>query len=283
MKILVHSQYEDDGLIYNHLTKTEHTDADYSPHFHDIFEVIFLKSGHVSYIVNGRKYHLRPNMLVFSRPADRHCIQPESTARYERYNILFDENILSFRIHEKIPPHINVVDFNANKAVIDLFDKMDFYCRKLSGENLRHILTNLTEELLMNITIETDSLTEYNYTQINPLVSRAIQYIDENLITLKSIEDVCSSLFITKSHLHHLFLRHLQITPKKYITAKRLALARRELYAGGKATEVCTKCGFSDYSAFFRAYKAHFGHCPSEVDSADILTDTRDFIRHYHT
>jgi len=45
----------------------------------------------------------------------------------------------------------------------------------------------------------------------------------------------------------------------------------------------CTKCGFSDYSAFFRAYKAHFGHCPSEVDSADILTDTRDFIRHYQT
>jgi AraC-like DNA-binding protein len=83
-------------------------------------------------------------------------------------------------------------------------------------------------------------------------------------LTLDGIDEICNELFITKSHLHHLFMKHLNITPKKYITSKRLAMAQREISFGAKPTDVYVKCGFSDYSTFYRAYKNQFGRPPSE-------------------
>ena len=48
--------------------------------------------------------------------------------------------------------------------------------------------------------------------------------------------------------------------------AKRIADARARIATvlGAKPTEIYTKCGFSDYSAFYRAYKNQFGYPPSE-------------------
>ena len=59
-------------------------------------------------------------------------------------------------------------------------------------------------------------------------------------------------------------MQYLHVSPKKFITAKRLAMAQREICAGGKPTEVCFRCGFRDYSAFWRAYTAFFGCKPSD-------------------
>jgi AraC-like DNA-binding protein len=140
------------------------------------------------------------------------------------------------------------------------------------------MMKNLIEEIFYNIIIEVSSSGQRSYEHTNPIVSRAISYIDENLLTLSGIEEICNELYITKSHLHHLFKKYLKITPKKYITAKRLALAQREIYAGKKATDVCLKCGFSDYSAFFRAYKNHFGRCPTDSVNVKYMPDLKENI-----
>lgn len=268
MKIITYTQYEDENLIYNHLKKTEQQAWDYSPHFHDKCELIFFKSGDMSYMVDGRKYKLRENMLIISRPTDRHCLFLDSLLDYERYNILFDEKIMPFNIYEKIPKRINVVNFNANKRVIELFENMDFYCRTMPDDDFKEMLKILITEVVYNITIETAIPDKVDYTQVNSLVQKAVNYIDENLLTLHSLDDICKELFITKSHLHHLFIKHLKITPKKYITSKRLALAKREISMGTKATEAYLKCGFSDYTTFFRAYKTHFGLPPSNTEKS---------------
>ena len=288
MKVFVHSQYEDDTLVYNHSTKQDQKHKDYSPHFHDICELIFFKKGNISYITDGRKYKLSKNMLVLSRPTDRHCVCIDGNEEYERYNILFDEKLLPFNIYEKIPHDLSVIDFNKNKSVINLFDKMDFYCKNLEENDLKHVLSNLIEEVFFNIIIEINShkeldYKEIDYEQINPLVSAAVKYIDEHLLTIKNIDEICNELFITKSHLHHLFIKHLQISPKKFITAKRLAYAKREIHLGGKAIDVCVKCGFSDYSAFFRAYKNHFKYSPSDMESKEFAKiSNEDLIRRYN-
>jgi AraC-like DNA-binding protein len=41
-------------------------------------------------------------------------------------------------------------------------------------------------------------------------------------------------------------------------------MAQREISFGAKPTDVYVKCGFSDYSTFYRAYKNQFGKPPSE-------------------
>ena len=285
MEILIHSQYENGDFIYNHITKKNHSRDDYSPHFHDVYELVFVKSGAVSYIVDGRKYALCPDSLVISRPGDIHCICIEDTkCEYERYNILFSEKSLSSRVYEKIPKNVNVIDFNRGNTVKAIFSKMEYYSKALEKEELKSILPSLTEEVLFNVLIELSDSGNASYTELDSTMQRAVRYIDDNLFTITDLEEICNNVYVTKSHLHHLFIKHLKITPKKYILAKRLAFARREIHMGAKVTDLYSKCGFSDYSSFFRAYKSHFGTSPSKTDKSDVITtEKNDFRRRYNT
>lgn len=131
------------------------------------------------------------------------------------------------------------------------------------------MLTNLLQEICINVLLETKKAKETLYSQTNPIVAQAIAHIERHLLTLTGIEEICRELFITKSHLHHLFIKHLGITPKKYILSKRLAMAQRQISFGAKSTDVYLKCGFGDYSAFYRAYKSQFGYAPSEKGDAE--------------
>jgi len=275
MEIIIHSHYKDKALLYNHYTKTKQQPTDYAPHFHSGYELIFFQSGDISYTINGLKYKLQQNMLVISRPVDRHCIVLDSLQDYERYNIHFDENLLPYNISNIIPHNVNVVDFSSNQTVIDLFKKMDYYYHHLDEKDLKRILINLIDEVLTNIKIESCSGLENNnipsslsVQKVNELVDKAVTYIDINLLTIKNLDELCNELYITKSHLHHLFIKHLQITPKKYITTKKLLLARQKILGGATPSEACQICGFSDYSSFFRSYKKYFNYSPTDTQNA---------------
>jgi transcriptional regulator GlxA family with amidase domain len=98
---------------------------------------------------------------------------------------------------------------------------------------------------------------------MSPLITNAIHYINDNLCEIDGIQDVANHLFVSESYLFRLFKNELHRTPKKYILEKRLILAEKMLSQGEKPTKVCEKCGFSDYTTFYRNYMSFFGHAPS--------------------
>ena len=271
MDILNFHRYSSEKISYDHAKKTKQSRSDYRPHAHEVYELIFFKEGRVSYTVGGQRYRLSPNDLVFTRPYDIHDIQIDPGEDYDRYNILFDGALISDAVFAEIPADLHVVHFDHNPMVVQLFEKMDFYCGRLSGEVLEQTLSSLIREICVHIGLADGLARENAYTTTNTLVESALDYIEKNLITLTDTAEICEALYITKSHLHHLFAKHLHTSPKKYITAKRLALARREIFAGRRPTEVYMQCGFSDYSAFYRAYLAHFGQPPSAKGGREQL------------
>lgn len=288
MIINVHSEFDNGQIAYNHQTKTKTAPDEHPPHYHDVTELLFIKSGDVTYEVGGREYQLQKNTLVISRPNERHMIKVGYNETYERYDVLFDHKHLPFDLYGRIPDRLNVISFDANKSVVGCFEKMDLYCRRLEGEDLGQMLFNLICEVLMNVIIETASLNEQSAEveaeQKSSLVLRALSYIEENLLTLRDLDEVCRELYVSKSHLHHLFIAQMGVSPKKYIITKRLELARRELSMGEKATDVYAVCGFADYSAFFRAYKKQFGYSPAETPKTDcVRISFSDFIKGYKT
>ena len=98
----------------------------------------------------------------------------------------------------------------------------------------------------------------------HPLLSAALSHIRENLFTVQDVKEIADALHTTESYLFRLFRTELGISPKRYITEKRLLAAKSYIRLGRRPTEVFSECGFADYSSFFRAYKKHFGTPPSE-------------------
>lgn len=276
MEHIRHSYSQTRELPYGHTTAFLPLSTGYFPfHTHEVCELLLFKSGNASYVVEGKSYPLKKNSLVITRPACIHAIRIESDEPYDRYNLLFDPEKLLPELYKAIPKNLDVLHLDSGHMIVGLFQKMDMYFQQLSEPEFTRVLSLLVEEVFFNIRLAAEQYAEQGAVSSNPLIQQAIAYIEENITTLADIEEICNALFITKSHLHHLFARHMQITPKKYIISKRLSLAQRAIRSGSKPTEVYLQYGFNNYATFFRDYKRFFGHCPSDEM---FLPETREIL-----
>ena len=249
-----------ESFVINHSANYEPSAEEFPPHFHEAWELLFFLRGEVVYRVNGKEYALRRGDLVLSRPTVLHRIEPTGKERYERINIILDDGIIPRSILERLP-EVDVFSFGEGGRVFDIFEKLTDYARLFEGEELLLLSKSLITEVMCNLVIADGY--ECGQTVSNPIIAAALVYIDAHLTEISGVDELCEHLYITKSHLHHLFTRHLQVTPAKYIMAKRLMMAQKRIKKGAKPTQVFSECGFTDYATFFRNYKEHFGYPPS--------------------
>lgn len=233
-------------------------------HTHDIVELILFQSGQAEYDVEGRSYPLHPNTLVITKPAAIHQIRLVGDDTYERYDLLFNlkrHMPEQYTILEKLP---DVIQLEEDHPIVQAFRRMDLYYQQMQKEEYSQVLNLLIREIFFNLAIIARAEQEEEAVSDNPLIRKAVAYIQKNLATLTEIEQICTALFVSKSHLHHLFMEQMHITPKKYILSKRMMLAKTLIRGGEKPADVYPKCGFQNYTTFFRCYKKFFGYCPSE-------------------
>ena len=235
-------------------------------HTHDICEIIYLNSGNISAIIGEKVYKLKKGNLVIFRSNIPHRIKIDKPTNYERTNILFDEKIFASGIFDKISRDLDVIKCAGNNRITELFDKLDYYFKTFEKDDFKFLLTNIVEELLFNIYTESAENFNDNQISVHPIIKSSIEYINKHYSEPVTIDDICTFVCVTKSHLHHLFVENLKISPKKYVNMKRLTKAQKLISNGEKPTTVYTKCGFTDYGTFFRNYTNYFGYSPSEID-----------------
>ena len=78
-----------------------------------------------------------------------------------------------------------------------------------------------------------------------------------------TVEQLSGHFFLSVSQFSRLFKEATGASPWAYITAKRLISAREQLQSGISAKKAAERCGFKDYSVFYRAYVKRFGEKPS--------------------
>jgi len=261
------SAYTDSSIVFNHVVFRDLNIHANESHTHDSMEMIYLINGDVSYVVEGRANAVSNGSLILTRPGNRHHIRFNTQEIYDRYDVQFDEKILPAEIAACIPDGIDVIKFDAELFVDELFRRMELYCNYFSDDMLKKVLTNLIHEVICNVYIASKNAksgTFYEINNVDPLLQRAREYIERNLTENLSLEQICGELQITKSSLRNLFRRHMKINPKQYIISKRMAYAQRAIRDGERPTEIYPRCGFADYSSFYRCYKKYFGCAPSD-------------------
>lgn len=247
----------------------------FETHTHGFCEIIFLREGDVSAIIGEKTYKLTDNSLVIFRANVPHAIKVDSNKNYDRHNIIFDENKFANSIFNKISENLDVVDCNNNDNLIELFEKIDYYYQKLGEKDSRDLIAGLIKEVIFNLYIMPVENLCTNMVPTNPIIKKAVDYIDSYYTTPITINDICKSISVTKSHLHHLFIDNMKISPKKYINAKRLSMAQKLIFSGEKPSDVYSKCGFNEYVTFFRSYTKQYGYSPSQKDMITIESEMK--------
>lgn len=257
-------RYRYPGLYLDHSTYIAPEKDLLYRHTHSEYELLYILNGDVTHVVEDRKYKLHKHDLVLVRPNQYHFIQIDSSENYQRYNLLFDSEVLGFDIVDQLDRDIEVISCRSHPVLTELFRKMDYYQSVLSQEDLQHMVSLLIQELLYNLLLTHEATGRAPTENLHPVASKALATINDNLFTIKSVEQVAQALFVTESYLYRVFKRELKTTPLKYITEKRLTAARQLLHQGMPPTKVYEECGFDDYSTFYRSYRSHFDCSPSQ-------------------
>ena len=262
----LYSKFYDTDLIYNHSLIDNDNLNEVNPHSHDTYEILFFKDGDMIYTEESKSFEVKRNDLILIRPGKIHSHRFTSKKLYDRYDIIFDRCIFPTDILDRMPENINVISCDNHKQIVDLFKKMDFYYDYFHGNDYKSILVSLIQEVFFCIIafdIANDSIKNNTYNE-NPVIAKAVKYIEKNISTDFSLQDLCNELHITKSYLYQLFTDNLHTSPKKFIVYKRLTMAQKTVRLGSNPTDIYANCGFSDYTTFYRSYKKHFGYPPSE-------------------
>lgn len=246
-------------------------------HHHDFYEVNFLISGNVTYVIESRVYHVRPGDMLIISPRELHQvhIQPDA-APYERYMLWISPGALQqlsaeqedlsrcFDISRTNYRNLLRVPSEWRNAIPSMLETL---CRESEEPNFgadtmcRNLLSVLM--VLVNRLAEQPVAAEQE-SPSGKIVSRVIDYINLHYYEQLSLEQLADRFFVSKYHLSHAFHQQMDIGVYQFIQKKRLLIARQLMAQGQKPVEVYAACGFRDYAAFFRAFRKVYGLSPRE-------------------
>lgn len=96
------------------------------------------------------------------------------------------------------------------------------------------------------------------------IIQTVIDYLDDNLNAEFTVDDLCDLAGYSYVHLCRLFNLHIGMSPKEYITRRKLLFSVYEMSSGASKIDVAMNYGFNTYSGFYKAFKREFCCSPSE-------------------
>lgn len=247
-------------------------------HHHDFYEVYFFLSGSVTYIIESRKYQMKPGDVLLISPLELHqpVIQPGKEP-YERVVLWVNRNFLKELSSEatdltacfdlESPRHANLLRLDAVTAR-RLQDMADVLINERAARNFGWDLNS--QALLVRIFVELNrQLMEAPAgfevpEESGGTISEVLRYINENFNNEISLDSLSDHFFVSKYHLSREFKRSVGTSVYRYIIQKRLIMAKQKMLAGMSPTDVYCNCGFGDYANFYRAFRSEYGISPKE-------------------
>lgn len=261
-------------LFYLHET----SEKDFICHYHDFHKILLFLSGNVGYSVEGRSYELRPRDIVLVRAGEIHRPVIHDHQPYERIILYLSPDFLSPESQEGCD--LNLI-FDAAAATGSNLVSIQPSCGVFLDSHIRQMKDSLTPDsygaalyqkavvlsflLWLNRTLKGGSLRYQSAAASNRLILQLLDDINTNITAPLSIDGLAAKYHISRSHLMHLFKAETGVTVLNYITEKRLFLAKQSIKNGMGVTQACFLCGFSDYSCFYKAFRARFGVAPKDA------------------
>lgn len=267
MKIF--SSYNQDNLMMQYSREEQPNPELFRMHTHEIAELFFFISGNGVFMIEGTEYPLNKGDILLMRPAESHYIKIDKSQAYERLVINFDLSIfngidstgnLIRPFTDRLAGMCNC--YHANE-LDDRICKLFFETVTRQTEKKRlAILSGLIPLLFEIETIFENRLNKNTPKQDETFAFQILKYVNMNIHSEINIDELCRNFYISRAQLCRIFKKATGTTVWKYISVKRLIYARTQIQSGQKPTCVYNKCGFNDYSSFYRSYVKKFGHSP---------------------
>lgn len=269
--------YLHENYHYFHLRDTAGQERDF--HFHEFDKVVLFFSGKVDYIVENQTYALQPWTVLLVKHHMIHKALIDTNEPYERIILYLDR-----RYFDRLFPDGQIMEcFKLSAQRGNQLLKPTEEQRKLLESLIAsYEKTQKSDEFgaqVMRDTIIMQMLVVIGrmgsareptaMPTCDPKIQETLSYINENLDKELNVDTLAEHVFLSKYHFMRLFKAQMGSTVHAYIRQKRLLCAARLIREGMSANHAAAKSGFSDYSAFHRAFKESFGVSPGQIKKGE--------------
>ncbi len=227
-------------------------------HIHDEYEVYINLSGAVNFVCEDNIYPVGPGNVVINRPGEAHHCVYRKNISHKHYWMLFtcpaDEPLLKV-FHERPLGVGNLITLTEEHSA-----ELIQLCAELSSEHCEGTLE--TAYRLIRLLMLLNGGMAGKNTGIPSGIQDALTYISHHISCNVSVKDLAESAHMSLSAFERNFATYVGMTPKQYITQRRLVLAAERLSGGCSVSEAYEACGFADYSHFISLFGKRFGMTP---------------------
>lgn len=249
-------------------------------HIHDCYEMYYSISGGKQFLIDHQCYTIQPGDLFVMNQYESHYLTQIDCAVHERIVIAIHPDFLKHLSSSQT----NLAECFTNRPsgfshrlslTREQQNQFLYYTKKITtaegyGEDLLEKATFIQLMLLLNAAYR--STTQSTPTLIpNKQVDEILAYINENIHEMLTIEDLASHFFISSSYLCRLFKAATGMTINKYMTARRMSIAKALLADGLMVNEVYLRCGYNDYSNFVKTFNRVVGMSPKKYAQVCVL------------
>jgi AraC-like DNA-binding protein/mannose-6-phosphate isomerase-like protein (cupin superfamily) len=249
--ILLHPQLVYTGLLTRSAKWKE------TVHIHNFLEIAFIKSGMGSITIDNQINRVRKGDIIIYNQRVPHEEKSDVTNPMEIYFFAV-KNIKLKDLPENCLIHTKSNNILASKKSYKL---LEYYFENLINESKKeqYFEKEITESIVKIIILSILRIFTNNgeqYVLANKSYLKAKTYIDKNYININNITKICQRIKINKYYLSHLFKQYNSKSPLKYITAKKIDLAKTLLKNSDLLIHrIALRCGYSDYTYFCKIFK----------------------------
>ncbi len=245
-------------------------------HYHTGTELGLILKGSGKYVLEGESFDADAGDLFVVRSNERHCIPTITTDTLIAFNIHLSSYFLWNVCADYIPPEkiqalinsdIRVKHKITEEKIIEKFktiaklyqDEDDINRFEIRKEILKTVIL-ISEHIGGEANASIPTFTRF------PEIQKAIAFIEENYKRDIYLDDIAKHATMSRSYLSTEFKAVTGISPYNYLLTIRIEKAVEALKTGNeKIITIAYECGFTNLTAFNKAFKRIVGMTPTEL------------------
>lgn len=252
-----------------------------SIHIHNCFEIYYSISGGKQLLIANKFYDISPGDLFVINQFESHYVSQINNAVHERIvlsiypdflkSISTTNTDLSYCFTHRPDNFNHKICLNKEQQ-----SRFMYFINKIASTDgfgsdvieyaaFLELMTLLTGIYMTNNDVSL--LTPYKY---NEQIDEIITYINDNISKQLTIDRLSKHFFLSESYICRIFKLATGTTINKYITARRISIAKSLLSNGSNVNDVCIECGFNDYSNFLKSFKKAVGVSPKKYSNFSV-------------
>ena len=243
-------------------------------HWHDEFEIIYVKSGFLTVSISGENYIGKPGDAFVVSPGNLHFMGSQ-TGNVDYFTFLFPLKYISFRTDDILDDKL-LEPSNSGHLIIspEIEDTVKEQCEQLveiygvkKEESQSKITAQIKTKIIhLQFILELwkkGFIVENDTSGKNTVEKEMVSYIQQNFTGKILLKEFGEQFHLSEKYISRYFKEHFHITISQYVTYLRLEHAKQLLQDTDiPVTEVAMQSGYQNVSYFIRSFKKTYGMSP---------------------